>query len=107
MFKQAVFGILVLGICSGCVQSTSESQKNDVSTVAVASASAPPLGTDDWFVWVEKTVGTGDGAGHGPDYGSQEWCLVVNKKLFKGESTVSPCSPEWERKVTDTLLSKK
>lgn len=74
----------------------------NVKTVP-ADSQIPQLGSEDWFVWVEHGVPTGDGQGHGPDYGSSEWCMVVDYKLFAKESGVAPCSSLWNEKVTERL----
>lgn len=37
--------------------------------------------SEEWFRYVESQLGTGDGAGHGPDVGSAEWKSVVEFKL--------------------------
>ena len=34
-----------------------------------------------WNEWVEQEVGSGDGQGHGPDIGSQEWQQVIQFRL--------------------------
>lgn len=42
----------------------------------------PPLpGSAQWIQEVERLVGTGDNAGHGPDIGSEEWMYTVSRKL--------------------------
>jgi hypothetical protein len=44
-----------------------------------------------WNGAVEAIVGTGDGHGHGPDAGSDEWRSVVEFKLgLRGNPTVPP-----------------
>lgn len=48
-----------------------------------------PACTTDWFESVEARLGTGDGQGHGPDIGSQEWFSVVEFRLgLRGQSGV-------------------
>jgi uncharacterized protein len=44
-------------------------------------AQAGALCTDAWYRSVEEEVPTGDGHGHGPDIGSDEWKSVVEFKL--------------------------
>lgn len=39
----------------------------------------PEVGTDEWFLAVDKLTG-GDGA-HGPDGGSAEWCAMIQQRL--------------------------
>jgi len=38
-------------------------------------------GSPVWIKEVERLVETGDGAGHGPDIGSEEWMYTVSRKL--------------------------
>lgn len=103
MLKLTALGLFFLGMCVGCAE-RSNSKPIKQQPLVVATANIPPVGSEDWFVWVEKSVATGDGQGHGPDYGSQEWCFVIEKKLFANKSGVTPCTNEWNQKVTDTLL---
>jgi hypothetical protein len=42
---------------------------------------SPPLCSDSWYEFVERTVGTGDGLGHGPTPGSDEWKGTVEFRL--------------------------
>jgi hypothetical protein len=51
----------------------------------------------EWQQWVESRVMTGDGQGHGPDIGSDEWQSVVEFKLgIRGEPSVPPRdADEW------------
>lgn len=44
----------------------------------------PEVGSDEWFVAVDKITG-GDGA-HGPDGGSDEWCSMVEQRLSQLQS---------------------
>ena len=46
--------------------------------------------SDEWNLAVEKAVVTGDGQGHGPDTGSQEWRSVVLFKLGKRDAVDAP-----------------
>ncbi len=51
---------------------------------APVTASRPdvgPLCSDAWYRLVEQRVMTGDGQGHGPDAGSDEWKSVVEFRL--------------------------
>jgi len=52
-----------------------------VGLVACNASSSPPLCSNQWFLMVEEQLGTGDGAGHGPDVGSEEWQSVVEFRL--------------------------
>lgn len=95
MFKKTILGGLFL-VCVGC------SPKTPVDTNP-SNLQVPAVGSEDWLFWVEKSVDTSDGQGHGPDYGSQEWCSVIEHKLFEGKSGEIPCSPSWNEKVTEKL----
>ena len=50
-----------------------------------------------WYEHVESRVTTGDGAGHGPDLGSEEWKHVVEFRLGIREDPQVPdvSSPKW------------
>ena len=37
--------------------------------------------SEQWFIYVEDYIPTGDGAGHGTDLGSAEWMSVIEFKL--------------------------
>jgi uncharacterized protein len=50
-------------------------QKTPVNPCPLATGSA------EWRQAVERVVGTGDNAGHGPDVGSKEWMSSVSRKL--------------------------
>ena len=53
--------------------------------VNLLAACTPPVPeadcSDEWQRQVESVLGTGDGAGHGPDIGSEEWRSVVEFRL--------------------------
>ena len=53
--------------------------------------------TPEWYSVVERTVGVGDGHGHGPDLGSLEWRSAVEFKLGIREdpTTPDPSGDEW------------
>ena len=46
-----------------------------------SAPAAEALCSDAWYAAVEEQVPTGDGHGHGPDIGSDEWKSVVEFKL--------------------------
>lgn len=53
------------------------------------AAAAPSLCTPAWYRAIERQLGTGDGAGHGPDPGSEEWRSTVEFRLgVRGEPEV-------------------
>jgi len=41
----------------------------------------PALCSQAWFEYVESEIATGDGIGHGPDIGSDEWKSTIEFKL--------------------------
>ena len=52
------------------------------SLLAACTSPAPEADcSDEWQQQVESILGTGDGAGHGPDIGSEEWRSVVEFRL--------------------------
>lgn len=61
-----------------------------------------------WQTYVDKTLITGDGQGHGPDLGSDEWKSVVEFKLkVRGQKNVpARDSKEWCLFVDKLLVSK-
>ena len=75
--------VVTMALVATKVNSTSEVAKSE--HLALCSAA--------WQSLVEKSVSTGDGAGHGPDVGSDEWKSVVEFKLgIRGEPNVLPRS---------------
>ena len=64
----------------------------------VVGADAPPNPCSaEWFDFVERKVSSGDGQGHGPDLGSDEWKGVVEFRLgIRGQPNIPPRdSAEW------------
>ena len=61
-----------------------------------ADAPANPC-TAEWFDFVERKVSSGDGQGHGPDLGSDEWKGVIEFRLgIRGQPDIPPRdSAEW------------
>jgi len=52
-----------------------------MTDVAASRPDTGPLCSEAWYRLVEQRVVTGDGRGHGPDAGSQEWKSVVEFRL--------------------------
>ncbi|OXY82225.1 MliC family protein [Oceanimonas doudoroffii] len=68
-------------------------------------AQGAPLCSPEWAQWVEKKVHTGDGQGHGPDTGSEEWKSVVEFHLgIRGQSNVPERNGQAWCAYIDTLL---
>jgi hypothetical protein len=65
--RAAQFCLLLL--LSGCSNTPIEPQTSD------------GICKQEWFKTIEAAVSTGDGQGHGPDIGSDEWQSVVEFKL--------------------------
>ncbi|HKJ04044.1 MAG TPA: MliC family protein [Geopsychrobacteraceae bacterium] len=63
----------------------------------------PPLpGSERWIQEVERVIGTGDNAGHGPDIGSDEWMYTVGRKLgiYDSQGLASDIgSDEWHELI--------
>ena len=68
-------------------------------------APGPTPCSAEWQQWVETRLTTGDGQGHGPDIGSDEWKSVVEFKLgVRGDPSVpSRDSDEWCRFVDERV----
>lgn len=59
--------------------------------LAARAADAPPLCSPAWYRAIEQKLPTGDGHGHGPDVGSDEWKSVVEFRLgVRGNPLVPP-----------------
>lgn len=77
-----------------------------VSFVALPAAANPAAPcSETWLRSVDEKVATGDGAGHGPDVGSDEWKSVVEFKLgLRGQPGVPSRSSEaWCRYIDERL----
>ncbi|WP_101758826.1 MliC family protein [Oceanicoccus sp. KOV_DT_Chl] len=72
------------------------------------SVSAASLCTNEWFQSVEKSVVSGDGQGHGPDVGSDEWKSVVEFKLgLRGDASLpARASSEWCSYIDQRIQSR-
>jgi len=73
-----------------------------------ACQSAPPshgnVGSDAWLAYVDQRLSISDGQGHGPDYGSQEWCDAVHFKLHgQRPAAPTPCDQTWMQEVDAKL----
>jgi uncharacterized protein len=80
---------------------------------AFAQASeGPGTGTpcsDAWYSLIEENVPTGDGRGHGPDIGSDEWRSVVEFRLgIRGEPDLpSRDSEAWCHRIDQMVLHRR
>ncbi|WP_341666972.1 hypothetical protein [Alcaligenes sp. SDU_A2] len=69
-------------------------------------APAQEVGGAAWMERVDRQLGVSDGQGHGPDYGSQEWCNVVHFRLHgQHAATPVPCDRAWMQEVDRMLPS--
>jgi hypothetical protein len=65
----------------------------------------PALCSDAWAKYVESKIPTGDGMGHGPDIGSDEWRSVVEFKLgIRGNPQVPDRNSQKWCQYIDELL---
>ena len=75
-----------------------------------ACQNVPPttdVGSPAWLERVDHELRISDGQGHGPDYGSQEWCNVVHFRLHgRHAAEPVPCDQSWMEEV-DRALRKK
>ncbi|MET0026099.1 MAG: MliC family protein [Candidatus Thiodiazotropha sp.] len=86
------------------VFSSYASAENVIDSESAAGVSC----SDAWYRATESRLVSGDGQGHGPDLGSEEWKSVIEYKLgIRGQADIPPRnSDEWCRYV-DTLIAKK
>jgi len=63
----------------------------------VAQTKATNLCDQPWYQSVESAISSGDGLGHGPDIGSEEWRSVIEFRLgVRGNADVPDrSSDEW------------
>ncbi len=66
--------------------------------------STDSVGSFAWMERVDRQLSISDGQGHGPDYGSQEWCDVVYFKLH-GQHAAEPvpCDQDWMKEVDQAI----
>jgi uncharacterized protein len=91
--------IVVAALFPGC--------DGDESSHAQASSETVVSCSETWYGTVEAKVSTGDGRGHGPDVGSDEWKSVVEFKLgIRGKPDIpSRGSDAWCRHIDQVLES--
>lgn len=80
-----------------------------VAWIAACPRADPPEPCSEaWTRWVEERVPTGDGRGHGPDVGSEEWKSVVEFKLgIRGAPDVPEReSDAWCRHVDEIVRAR-
>lgn len=74
----------------------------------IIKTETPGLCTESWFHAVEAAISSGDGMGHGPDIGSEEWKSVIEFRLgIRGNPNVPDRnSLEWCKYINDFIKSK-
>jgi len=90
LFRLALLAMLLLSGCNG------EGQ---------APPDRPDPCSDEWNHYVESILSSGDGMGHGPDIGSDEWKSVIEFKLgVRGKAEVPDRSSEaWCNYIDERL----
>lgn len=77
-----------------------------VLLLAACQTTAPPetVGSEAWLEKVDRQLAVSDGQGHGPDYGSQEWCNVVHIRLYgQHPAQPVPCDQAWMETVDQEM----
>ncbi|WP_153914287.1 hypothetical protein [Shewanella sp. TC10] len=97
--------ILALTILTGCSEQPVNSTQEDLAQVSDTKKTdtnkpmaSPNIKCDmTYFSEIERLISSGDGQGHGPDIGSEEWQSVIEFKLgVRGQSEVPPRdTPMW------------
>ena len=76
-----------------------------VNLPAGAGSEAPIPCTEPWYQFVEHKLVSGDGQGHGPDIGSDEWKSVIEFKLgIRGQSALPDRDSEDWCQLIDALV---
>ena len=76
-----------------------------VNLPAVAGSEAPIPCTAQWYQFVEHKLVSGDGQGHGPDIGSDEWKSVIEFKLgIRGQSDLPARDSEGWCELIDAMV---
>ncbi|MDS4022533.1 MAG: MliC family protein [Candidatus Competibacter sp.] len=91
---------LILALTAGDALSASNDGKSSPPTEALCS--------DTWYRSIEEKVSTGDGRGHGPDVGSDEWKSVVEFRLgIRGQPDVpTRDSQAWCRHIDQIVRNR-
>jgi uncharacterized protein len=72
------------------------------------SLAAGALCSESWYRFIDQKVQTGDGQGHGPDIGSEEWKSVIEFKLgLRGQPNLPERESEaWCRRIDQIVREK-
>lgn len=75
-----------------------------VALAACQSVASTDVGTNAWLERVNNRLSISDSQGHGPDFGSQEWCNAVHFKLHgRHAAEPVPCDQAWMEEVDRAL----
>ena len=101
-----IFSCLALAAaCSEIGPAGEEAPVTEEAPGIVADANHPEPCSAEWQQAVESRLVTGDGHGHGPDIGSDEWRSVVEFKLGIRDDPSTPArnSEEWCAYIDERL----
>ena len=101
--------LLVLSACSSLGRQPvypeeDEAERARREQIAAKAPHPNYIGTEEWYVWVDESIGLLDAQGHGPAHGSTEWCHAVHLKVtgFRADEAVA-CDRNWQRQIDRTL----
>ena len=76
-----------------------------ITLPAAAGSEALVPCTEEWYQFVEHKLVSGDGQGHGPDIGSDEWKSVIEFKLgIRGQSGLPDRDSEDWCRLIDAMV---
>lgn len=100
-------GVVCWFVLSSVLALSACQDANRTEAVSDKASSSDVVGSHAWMEKVDQKLSVSDGQGHGPDYGSQEWCNVVYFKLHgQHAAEPAPCDQAWMQEV-DAALSKR
>lgn len=88
-----------------CAQAEEKLQPVDLQEFVMVQE-IHPMSWESWAKWVEQVMPVGDGEGHGPDVGGDEWAMALGKKLEIDDSEDGPefKSTDWQEAVESKLM---
>ena len=101
-----IFSCLVLtAACSKAGPAGEEPPPTEEAPAFAADTNHPEPCSTEWQQAVESRLATGDGHGHGPDIGSEEWRSVVEFKLGIRDDPSTPArnSADWCAYIDERL----
>lgn len=98
--------IKILALAMVLMVETADTEANDGRR---STPETDVLCSDSWYQWLEEKVPTGDGHGHGPDIGSDEWKSVIEFKLGIRDEPNLPSrdSQVWCRHINQLVLARR